>query len=163
MLTQERLKEVLSYDQGTGLFSWRNDMRNGSKAGQAAGWVSVGGYVYIGIDRAHYRAHRLAWLYVHGEFPKFVIDHANGVATDNRISNLRPATQTQNMHNKRAAKSSKTGVKGVCYCSSTGRYQVKITVDGKYKHIGRYDTVEEGAAAYAEAAKRYHGEFARTA
>lgn len=162
MITQERLKEVLHYSESTGVFVWLNDMRNGSKAGEVAGGLSLGGYIYIRIDQAAYRAHRLAWLYVYGRFPADIIDHANGIKTDNRIGNLREANQSQNMQNKRASKNSKTGVKGVCLCSQTGRFQVKIRVDGKYKHIGRYDTVDEGAKAYANAAKKYFGQFART-
>lgn len=161
MLTQERLKQALHYDESTGLFRWRRDMRNGSKAGDIAGSLSAGGYVYICVDQKHYRAHRLAWLYVHGKFPVGAIDHASGVKTDNRISNLREATQPQNMQNKSVSRRSKTGVKGVCFCSSSGRYQVKIRVNGRYRHVGRYDTVEEGARAYAEAASLHFGEFAR--
>ncbi|WGY37377.1 HNH endonuclease [Pseudomonas aeruginosa] len=162
MLTQERLLEVIHYCPESGKFTWIMD-RGGAWSGKEAGCLStISGYALIRIDGVLYRAHRLAWLYVYGETPCGAIDHVNGIAKDNRILNLRLATQSQNMQNKRASSASKTGVKGVCYCSATGRYQVKIRVDGKYKHIGRFDTVEEGATAYAEAARRYFGEFART-
>lgn len=161
MLTQERLLDVVHYCPDSGKFTWIMD-RGGAWAGKEAGCLSsTSGYVVIRLDGVLYRAHRLAWLYVHGDLPASGIDHINRDRADNRISNLRPANQTQNLFNKVACRSSKTGVKGVSVCSQTGRYQVKITVDGRYKHIGRFDSLEEGAAAYAEAAKRYHGEFAR--
>jgi len=163
-LTRERLKEIVRYCPETGNFTWIMD-RGGAWAGKNAGCRknTKSGYVSIRIDTLLYRAHRVAWLYVHGEWPELHIDHINGVRDDNRIANLRLATQQQNLYNKGAAKNSKTGVKGVCWDSSTNRYQVKIAVNGRAKHIGRYDTVEEGAAAYAEASRKYHGEFSRTA
>lgn len=164
MLTQARLKEIVHYCSETGKFTWIMD-RGGAWAGKSAGCDrnTKSGYIYIRIEERLYRAHRVAWLYVHGEWPTLHIDHINGVRDDNRIENLRLATQTQNLYNKRACKNSKTGVKGVCWDSSTGRYQVKISINGRAKHIGRYDSVEEGAAAYAEASRKHHGEFSRTA
>ncbi len=162
MITQERLKEIICYDAETGVFTNRIN-RGNAKAGTIAGCISAKGYWCISIKDRMHRGHRLAWLYVYGEMPRGAIDHINGVRTDNRILNLRLATNAQNMQNLRASNRSKTGVKGVFRCSATGRYRAQIVVDGKLKFLGRFDTVEEGAAAYAEAARRFFGEFARTA
>ena len=92
MLTQARLKKLLSYNTDTGEFRWRVTRRGAARAGSVAGCVRHDGYVRIAIDGKRYLAHRLAWLYVHGELvPE--LDHANGVRSDNRLDNLRPATR----------------------------------------------------------------------
>ena len=160
MLTQERLKEILHYNPETGVFTNRIN-RGHVKAGAIAGGFDWEGYLKIKIDGRQYKSHRLAWLYIYGEMPPEHIDHVNGVCTDNRIANLRLATNAENQRNRGAPKNSTTGVKGVSWCPRDRRYRARINVYGKRKHLGLFDTVEDGAAAYAEAAKRYHGEFAR--
>lgn len=99
-LTPERLRCLLSYDQGTGLFTWLIDRGNGACAGQRAGTVDRNsGYVLVQIDGRQYRAHRLAWLYVHGRWPRPLIDHIDRNRANNRISNLREATSAINNSN----------------------------------------------------------------
>ena len=108
-------------------------------------------------------AHRIAWAITHGRWPDHFIDHINGVRSDNRLANLREATNAQNGRNRVVQKDSVSGVKGVRFDRRHGRWQARITVHRKQKHLGYYDTPEAAAAAYAEGARRYHGEFARTA
>jgi hypothetical protein len=98
-LTQERLKELLHYDPETGIFTNLTQRGGHAKKGAVAGTKNSIGYVCIRIDYDQYRAHRLAWLYVYGEFPEKFIDHMNEIRDDNRIINLRLATHQENLHN----------------------------------------------------------------
>ncbi len=92
---------------------------------------------------------------------KRVVDHINGDPTDNRRSNLRICTVSQNLMNRGANSNSKSGFKGVSPCHSNGRWRATINIAGsKQKHLGYFDTPEEAHAAYVEAAKQFHGEFA---
>src|SRR5690606_34614864 len=100
MLTQQRLKELLYYDPETGIFT-RLVGRSGprARAGDVAGSDNGKGYIRIYVDGRPYKAHRLAWFYMHGEWPE-EIDHRNGERADNRLSNLRPVTRQQNNLNQ---------------------------------------------------------------
>ena len=98
MLNQKRLKEVLTYDSETGIFVWRS--KKSRNKGKVAGHLRSDGYVAITVDSKLYRAHRLAWLYVHSYFPEHDIDHMNGVRDDNRLVNLREASRACNLQNK---------------------------------------------------------------
>lgn len=88
------------------------------------------------------------------------IDHINGNKLDNRRSNLRVCTASQNASNRGAQSNNSTGFKGVCYDKARGRFKAEIAYGGKRKHIGRFDTALEAAQAYNDAALKYHGEFA---
>jgi hypothetical protein len=156
-LTLERLKDVLSYDPETGLFYWRYG-RPKVKAGAVAGGKMLNGYIAIRIDLVLYRAHRLAWLYVHEKWPAEHIDHINRDVGDNRISNLREATRSQNMANAKRKTNSRSGFKGVIAEGSKWRAYL-----GGYrtKYLGLFDTPEEAHAVYLAAATARHGEFAR--
>lgn len=162
MITQARLKELLHYDPDTGVFTRLGIAgRNGStrSVGSVAGSVSKStGYVRITVDYQEYLAHRLAWLYMTGEWPDLKIDHKNTVKTDNRWLNLRKATDTQNAANRKAKATSATGLKGVT--PESGKWRAEIKVGGKSKRLGLYSTPELAAKAYADAASKIHGEFA---
>lgn len=149
MLTQTRLKELLTYDPVTGYFT-RNINIQGFYAGERAGGITSKGYIAIGIDRKIYLAHRLAFLYMTGEWPKELVDHKDGIKINNEWANLREATNQENKRNVGARKNSKTGIKGVSKCK-TG-YLVMFC-------LGTYKTIEEAKAVYEKAALIYHGEF----
>lgn len=119
------------------------------------------GYVRIGIRNMTYNAHHLAWLYCHGVFPTRCLDHVNGKPGDNRIENLREATTSQNAANKRISSKNKSGRKGVSLCPQTQKWFVQIRVNGRNMALGRYDKLEDAAAAYRTAAVKWFGEFAR--
>jgi len=105
--------------------------------------------------------HRVAWIVVHGEIPEgMTVDHINGVKGDNRIANLRLATDCQNSYHRPRKSNNVTGYKGV-YQRENGKYRATITVNRKRTSLGTFDTKEEAYAAYCEAARRLHGEFAR--
>jgi hypothetical protein len=160
MITQERLKRWLKYNQITGVFTWI-EQRQHIKAGSVAGSVKKSGYIEIKLDGVSYQAHRLAWLYVYGEMPSSCIDHIDMDKTNNRFRNLRQATAAENLRNRKARKDSATGQKGVY--AAANRFKAQITVDGKRIHLGCYATKEEAAEAYAKGAAEHHGQFARSA
>lgn len=160
-LTLGRLRKVVSYDPTTGVFVWRSTAktRNGVKAGDVAGYYSSKGYRKITIDGREQLAHRLAWLYVHGVWPTNQIDHINGDRADNRIVNLREATNTENQQNRpKPSKANTSGYPGVSYRKDRGYWRARITVDGALINLGQFATAEAAAAAY-QAAKEIHHPF----
>jgi len=112
-LTQERLKEILEYDEETGFFHWKKRIAHCVHIGDVAGKVDRYGYVTIGLYVKEYRAHRLAFLYITGEWPKNNVDHINGIRDDNRWENLRDVSSVHNMRNQKKSIRNKTGIVGV--------------------------------------------------
>jgi hypothetical protein len=164
LITADELRRLLKYDPETGDFLWR--IRRGrAHLNFIAGSISPDkrgrNYRRININGKLYRAHRLAWLYVNGSWPINHVDHINGNSLDNRIVNLREATNAENMMNCGAKKNNTSGFKGVSWHKVTGRWQAIIRADGKLKHLGIFATPEEAFVAYSDAAKRYHGQFSR--
>lgn len=158
MLTAERVRELLDYDPDTGVFSWRVN-RSNVKAGAPAGNRNKTiGYVQIGIDGRLHFAHRLAFLHQLGECPRFV-DHINFDRTDNRWSNLRAATKTGNNVNRAPLAANTSGIQGVQFCKATRRWRAVMSVNNRPKHLGRFDTRIEAAAAYAAAMLATHGAY----
>jgi hypothetical protein len=153
-LTQQRLRELLHYDPLTGLFT-RLVAASNAPAGSAAGSLANIGYLRISVDGARYLAHRLAWLYVHGEWPQQEIDHINGDKIDNRIANLRDASRGVNCQNIRAARrDSKTGLLGVY--ERRGRFTACIEVSGRTVTLGDCATPTEAHAVYLQAKREFH-------
>lgn len=156
--------ELLSYEPKTGHFYWKEDRGGFAKRGSRAGAVDANGYVNIRVRRRLYKAHRLAWLYIHGVWPELDIDHINGNKADNRLCNLRLATSAQNVANSNVRCDSKLGLKGVRLAGGcTRRWVARITEDGTRRVIGRYSSPEAAYAAYCEAAAKHFGQFARVA
>jgi len=152
MLTQERLKELLHYDKDTGVFTRKIKLANGIQVGDIAGCVDgVNGYIVIIIDGKNYRAHRLAWLYVNGGFPKEQIDHISHDRTDNKIANLRSVTNQENQMNKSMLKNNTSGFTGVYWHKPTNKWQSQIMINGKYKHLGYFTNKNDAIKARKEA------------
>lgn len=152
MLTQQYLKEILSYEPETGMFFWKIRKAYNMKPGQIAGAVHKTGYVYISVDNRGYKAHRLAWLYMTGEMPDQYIDHINRVAADNRFSNLRLVSAKQNCENCSIYKSNASGFRGVSFHKATNKWRATLRHNKKHIHVGLFDTAE--AASLAAEKKR---------
>lgn len=147
-----RLREILSYDPDTGHFMWRWGHRRRLGKDGTTGHLSKAGYVQIYVDNVNQRAHRLAWLYVYGEYPHGYIDHINGNKADNRIANLRDTSPLVNAQNRRPVERDTTsGYAGVA--PFRGGYRADIEASGIRHYLGYYETAKEAAAAY-EAGRR---------
>lgn len=155
-MEQSLLKEVLHYVPDTGVFTWRVS-RGNVKAGSVAKSRNPNGYVEIKIDRRTYKAHRLAWFYMYGNIPNNLqIDHKNGVRNDNRLGNLRLATQVQQSQNVTTRNDNTSGYIGVNWHKHTHKWVARIQVEGKRIAIGYYDTPEEASEAYKKAKQEHH-------
>lgn len=160
MVTQEELKQRYVYDPETGHFFYATNRTRKRGVGALAGSRSKQhGYVLIGVRGRQYLAHRLAWLWMTGEFPSCDIDHADCDRSNNSWNNLRLATRSENMANSGARKNNSTGFKGVYRARS--RYESRIQIMGQNVYLGRFDTKQEAADAYMKAAQKSFGQFAR--
>jgi len=159
-LTAERARQLFHYDPHSGELRWR-ESRGRVRAGRLVGSIDGLGYRAFNLEGKRYSAHRVAWLIVHGAWPSS-LDHANGVRSDNRLDNLREATQAQNLAN-RPTKLGKSGHRGVYYCPRNKKWIARIWVHGRAISLGYFKTAAEAAAAYAAAAVIHHGEFAYSA
>jgi hypothetical protein len=151
----------LSYDPVTGEFRWKATRKNGAQAGTIAGCLHRSGYMLISVSRIKFPSHRLAWLFHTGEWPKDHIDHINGGKSDNRICNLREATQSQNLFNSRKPICNTSGFKGVSWYERSNKYRALITVRGARHYLGLFDDPATAHEAYKSASIRLHGEFYR--
>jgi hypothetical protein len=159
-LTQSELKELVTYDELTGIFT-RNGQTNGHFIGHVCGSVNGNGYRNMVLNQKHYRAHRLAWLYVNGELPDKDIDHINGDRDDNRIANLRIASRAQNLRNTKLSANNTSGYKGVHLNKSTGKFRAGYMVNGKVTIVGDFDTAKKASEEYHKSISKDHGEYYR--
>lgn len=159
-ITTERLREVLSYDPETGIFTWRVSAGTRAK-GKRAGCENDNLYVLIRVDGVSYKAHRLAWQHYYGTAPSTDLDHINGVRSDNRISNLRPATRGENLRNSPKHRDNKSGFKGVYWSKWAGKWHARIMISYKRIHLGFFDDPREASDAYEAKARELFGEFYR--
>lgn len=156
-LTHGRLKSLLRYEPETGTFHWRYD-RGPRKGGDIAGSFRASDNCWrVRVDDCLYRAHRLAWFYMTGKWPRAEIDHVNRDRSDNRWVNLREADRHQNQVNVISKVKNKTGFKWVT--PSNGRYRAMISDYGQHVHLGVFDTPEEGHAVAAAKMQKIYGEF----
>jgi hypothetical protein len=117
------------------------------------------GYLSVRLHDCPYQAHRLIWLHVTGEWPAAVLDHVDGIPSNNAWSNLRPATRAENNRNRRTIREGT--LKGAVQDARTGRWAAMITLGRKNHYLGTFKNQEDAHAAYTKAAQRLHGRFAR--
>lgn len=168
MIDPLTLRDLLEYNPESGEMLWRNRPRdmfssdrdhllwNAKHAGRAAFTCVNGGYRRGLIFGRAYKAHRVAWAYVHGEWPADEVDHINGDRQDNRICNLRVVTKQENMRNQKRRYDNRSGVTGVDFREKTGSWRARIRAGGKLKALGHFDTWEAAVAA-RKAAERQFG------
>lgn len=158
-LSQDELKRLLNYDPQTGDFIWKVARAGRAKAGTKAGKTDTHGHRQIMVQSKFYAAHRLAFLYMNGEFPSggLVVDHINGTPADNRWDNLRLVTQKQNCENiATTGRKSHSRLLGAHFVKSSNKWQSKIMSGGKQLYLGRFDAAEQAHAAYLAAKASLH-------
>ena len=157
-MTITRLKELFAYDPKTGVFT-NKVSRGRAKAGAVAGSIGADGYLRVKVDYIDHYLHRLAWLHENGALPDRQIDHENEIKTDNRIGNLREASNSQNGQNKPLQSNNRSGFKGVSLHRASGLWFAYAQRDGIRASAGYHATRELAAQASAALREKLHGEF----
>jgi hypothetical protein len=166
MIDYQLAKALFDYDPVNGDLTWRVQT-NATPKGKIAGTIKkhkiehYTSYICVTVFGEPYKAHRVIWLLQTGKWPTKHIDHIDGNGLNNSWSNLREVTASQNAMNQKVRSDSASGIKGVSYDKARDVWYVYIDVDKKRKHLGRYETKDEAAAARLAAEKIYHGEYAR--
>jgi len=168
MIDPEGLRLTLDYDPLSGKLRWkhrddRSAQWNARMAGKHAGTINSNGYVEVRMNGHRYGAHRLAWIITHGVIPAgLTVDHVDRDPSNNRLANLRLATQSQNNANSLRKKSA-SGVKGVTWRADRNYWMARITINGRSVNLGKFATAPEAHAAYLARARAVFGQFARGA
>jgi HNH endonuclease len=168
------LRKLLRYDHETGKLFWlpraKEDHPEQKKLGlwnsryagrEAFTTKDRKGYLKSPIFNVTFRAHRVAWALFYGAWPIGQIDHINMDRADNRIHNMREASNGQNNRNRGVQSNNQTGYKGVFYDKRREKYVANLVVDGKLYRGGAFLDVEDAAASYANLCREHHGEFSR--
>ena len=153
-LTQEYLKTILHYDPIVGEFTQIARTSRRVKIGDKAGTI-CNGYLHISVKNIVYKAHRLAWLYIYGEWPKDQIDHINGVRDDNRLVNLRDVSPRVNSQNKRMDAKNVSGANGVCFNKARHKWRANIKVNRKNIYLGYFEDWFDAVCARKSADNLY--------
>jgi len=149
------MQNKLRYDSNTGEFFWLVKTAR-SVPGQKAGWLNDSGYRLISVNGKKYRAHHLAWFFTHGVWPVDQLDHINGVRDDNRIDNLREATDAQNRQNMAKRVDNKSGHIGVYWAEWAGKWRAEIKAGGIRRRLGYFDSINDAITAYMNAKAQIH-------
>jgi hypothetical protein len=157
-MNKELAQKLFTYKDGNLFWKSKYSIYSSIKIGQQAGFTTSEGYVNIKVAKKIYPIHRIIFLYHHGYLPKF-IDHINKIKNDNRIENLRPATASENQHNKKIQKNNKSGIKGVCWSTSNKKWQVQLMVNKKAMHFGYYFDIKIAEFIAETMRNKYHKSF----
>lgn len=159
-ISHQDLLHILDYDKMTGIFTWKNPLSRRVKRGMVAGSSHSKGYVSIRVQGVLYFGHVLAWFYVYKVWPKTLLDHVDTDKKNNRISNLRESSHSQNAANAKVHKDSVVPLKGVRKIRQ--KYEARISVQGCQKNLGVFDNPEDAGRAYDKAAVEHFGQYALT-
>lgn len=160
MITATRLRLLFNYDPVTGWVT-RRVSRKGNAKGSRAGNLQPNGYRRICIDGVKYYEHRLVWLYVHGVWPPEDMDHRDAQFADNRLTELRQASTSQNLANARRRSDNTSGYKGVSLHKATGMWRARVFINKRETCLGYFRTTLEAHKAYVVAATAHYGQYAR--
>jgi hypothetical protein len=158
ILSQEYLKELFDYEDGH--LYWKIRTSNRVKIGQQAGTIAKRGNININHSGKKLKAHRLIFMMHHGYLPK-IIDHIDGNPLNNKIENLREATELQNHHNAAICKRNTSGIKGICWDKAKNKWLARCNFDYKPHFVGYFDKINEAKVALETYRSKLHGEFAR--
>lgn len=156
-LTFKEANELFTYSGGQLFWKARGKSRRYKKP---VGWKAPNGYLRVEIGRKTYAVHRIIWV-LHGNQLTESIDHINGNVTDNRIENLRGATQSQNSMNRRLRRDSRSGIKGVSWNKQRNKWRAGVTLNGKCYCAGYFECKDDAAKAVTSLRLQLHGEFAK--
>jgi len=156
ILTQDYLQSIFEYKDGN--FYRKKTTTNSVNIGDKAGWMAHNGYYAVSVLSKKQYLHRLIFLYHHGYLPKF-IDHIDGNPSNNKIENLREATQSQNMAN--AIGKNKNQLKGTTFDKKRNKWVASIMLNYKRIYIGGFDTMQEAHFAYKQKAKEIFKEYTK--
>jgi hypothetical protein len=156
----EQLNELLSLDADTGVLRRKTRPANCVKVGDAVGSPDSHGYLKVVIKHRNVLVHRIVFAMSYGFWPD-AVDHINGKPLDNRPANLRAANRTENNRNARKRSDNKSGIKNIHWSKQKSKWIGRIYVDGKSRHFGYFNTLDQAAVAAKAAREKYHGEFAR--
>lgn len=160
--SQEELQTVFEYDPDTGIFVNMNNRSPTALKGQLAGCIGNHGYRIIVHKKQHYKAHRLAWIYMFGSIPEgLYIDHKDMDKLNNKISNLRLCTKSENHLNRGKQTNNVSGHKGVTWCNNTNKWKADARLKGEYHYLGIYEDIEDAIKARTDFCLAHHGEFYR--
>lgn len=155
MITHDEVVRLVTYDPLTGVFMRLKRTSNFSDMSKPAGSLSHWGYLEFRLQGKLYKAHRLAWLYVHGVWPSEVIDHINGVKTDNRLANLRAVSGAVNNQNRRVPGIRNSGNPVGAYPDGSA-WRSQLSVNNKTKYLGTFITADQAREAYLKAKRELH-------
>lgn len=157
------LQEFFAYNPDTGEITWAKPPSKYHKhlVGKIATHKMSIGYLYVEFRGKRLLAHRVAFAIHNNRLPRVLVDHKNGERDDNRASNLRSATSSQNLQNQKMRSCNTSGYKGVSWHSQINRWRARITVDKKQRYLGTFASKEEAYAAYCCAADTNFNDFAR--
>lgn len=159
----DEFKEFITYDPDTGLMYWNKVINNKARSGDLCGSnVDSKGYRRVCFKGKQFRAHRVAWLLYYGCTPSAQIDHINGNRTDNRICNLRLASNAENSRNAKLSKDNTSGCSGVTYHKKAKKWAASIMYNRKQIYLGIYENILDAVQVRKEAEVRYFGAFSKS-
>jgi hypothetical protein len=160
MISYKEAAEILSYDQNSGVLRWKVKTCKKVIINSIAGTARDGEYVVVRVNKRLYYAHRLAWLLSFGSWPNSQIDHKDHNRSNNRLSNLRLASASENQANRPRPTNNTTGVKGVIWDARKNKFVAQLREGSKHIHVGYFDKIAEAKKAVEQARTKLHREFA---
>ena len=157
-ISYEELHRLFLYKNGNLYWKVRNSNR--IKVGSQAGTVAKRGNINININKRLYKAHRIIFFMHHKYLPP-IIDHIDANPLNNRIENLRPATEIQNHHNVAICKRNTSSVKGVCWDKAKNKWMARCHYNYKSYFVGYFDSIDKAKMAIIKVRNQLHGQFAR--